>query len=97
MQQPTTNIAADVEIYTWRMCPFCIRAKRLLRRKGVAYTEYRVGKHDDSRRRMAERANGHWTVPEIFIDDVHLGGCDELRELERSGRLDALLTRSPAR
>lgn len=94
MQQPAADIVADVEIYTWRMCPFCIRAKRLLRRKGVGYIEYRVGKHDDSRRRMAERANGHWTVPEIFIDDTHIGGCQELHELERRGRLDPLLTRS---
>lgn len=94
VQRPASNVSAAVEIYTWRTCPFCIRAKMLLRKKGVAYTEHRVGKHDESRRRMAERANGHWTVPEIFIEGTHIGGCEELYDLERNGRLDPLLTRS---
>jgi len=78
----------QVEIYTWRTCPFCLRAKWLLWRRGIRYREYRIGGDTEARRRMAERANGHWTVPEVFIDDVHVGGCEELLALARDGRLD---------
>ncbi|EAR17413.1 glutaredoxin 3 [Synechococcus sp. W2B2] len=82
----------SVEIYTWRTCPFCIRAKQLLDRKGVAYTEYSVDGDEPARDAMAARGNGRRSVPQIFIADQHIGGCDELHALERAGTLDALLS-----
>ena len=82
----------SVEIYTWRTCPFCIRAKQLLDRKGVTYTEYSVDGDDPARDAMAARGNGRRSVPQIFIADQHIGGCDELHALERAGKLDALLS-----
>ncbi|MFM9111199.1 MAG: glutaredoxin 3 [Prochlorococcaceae cyanobacterium] len=80
-----------VEIYTWRACPFCIRAKALLDRKGVAYTEHAIDGDEPARERMAERAGGRRSVPQIFVNDELIGGCDDLHALERSGRLDGLL------
>ena len=82
----------SVEIYTWRTCPFCIRAKQLLDRKGVAYTEFAVDGDEPARDAMAERGDGRRSVPQIFIDDRHIGGCDDLHALERVGELDALLS-----
>ena len=82
----------SVEIYTWRTCPFCVRAKQLLDRKGVAFTEYSVDGDEPARDAMAERGNGRRSVPQIFIADQHIGGCDELHALERAGKLDALLS-----
>ncbi|MEB3357791.1 MAG: glutaredoxin 3 [Synechococcales bacterium] len=84
-------MAANVEIYTWSMCPFCIRAKALLDKKGVNYTEYGIDGDEAARDQMAERANGRRSVPQIFIDDRHIGGCDDLYALERQGKLNALL------
>jgi len=80
-----------VEIYTWRACPFCIRAKALLDRKGVAYTEYAIDGDQAARQAMSEKARGRTSVPQTFIDGQHVGGCDDLYALERSGQLDALL------
>jgi len=83
---------ARVEIYTWRACPFCIRAKQLLDRKGVTYEEYAIDGDAAARRAMVERgSDGRSSVPQIFIDDQHVGGCDDLFALERQGRLDPLL------
>jgi glutaredoxin 3 len=83
---------AKVEIYTWRACPFCVRAKQLLDRKGVGYVEHVIDGDEDAREAMAARgSDGRRSVPQIFIDDQHVGGCDALHALERSGRLDALL------
>jgi glutaredoxin 3 len=84
-------MAAAVEIYTWRFCPFCVRAKALLDRKGVAYTEYAIDGDEAARAVMAERAEGRRSLPQIFINDAAIGGCDELHALERAGRLDPLL------
>ena len=84
-------MAAKVEIYTWRFCPFCIRAKALLDRTGVAYSEFAIDGDQAARAAMSERADGRSSLPQIFIDDAGIGGCDELHALERSGRLDALL------
>ena len=84
-------MAAKVEIYTWRFCPFCIRAKALLDRKGVAYTEYVIDGDNQARAAMTERADGRSSLPQIFINDAGIGGCDELHALERAGRLDPLL------
>lgn len=82
---------AQVEIYTTPFCPFCIRAKALLDKKGVGYTEHDVSAQPDLRAKMRERADGRHTVPQIFIDGGGIGGCDELYALDRQGRLDALL------
>ncbi len=81
-----------VEIYTWRFCPFCIRAKQLLDRKGVAYEEYVIDGDEEARDAMVARgSDGRRSVPQVFIDGAHVGGCDDLYTLERQGRLDALL------
>ena len=84
-------MAAKVEIYTWSSCPFCIRAKGLLDRKGVEYTEYCIDGDEDARSKMRARANGKSSVPQIFIDDRHIGGCDDLHALDRKGELEPLL------
>ena len=84
-------MAAKVEIYTWSSCPFCIRAKRLLDRKGVEYTEYCIDGDEDARSKMRARASGRSSVPQIFIDDRHIGGCDDLHALDRKGELEPLL------
>ncbi|NJK34200.1 MAG: glutaredoxin 3 [Oscillatoriales cyanobacterium SM2_2_1] len=82
-----------VEIYTWQTCPFCIRAKALLNQKGVTYIEYKIDGDEAARMAMVARGNdGRRSVPQIFIDDQHIGGCDRLHELERQGQLDRLLT-----
>lgn len=84
-------MAANVEIYTWTYCPFCIRAKALLDRKGVAYEEHNIDGDDAARDKMAQRANGKRSVPQIFINDRHIGGCDDIHTLEAQGELDQLL------
>jgi glutaredoxin 3 len=80
-----------IEIYTTFLCGYCHRAKKLLESKGVAFTEYDVMMSGERRREMRERSGGHTSVPQIFIDGRHIGGCDELVALERSGELDPLL------
>lgn len=80
-----------VEIYTTPICPFCIRAKRLLDKKGVEYREIDVMRDPAAMREMLERAEGRRTVPQIFIDGKGVGGSDELYDLEYDQKLDALL------
>jgi len=80
-----------VEIYTSRWCPYCNAAKALLARKGVAFTEIDVTANRQRRSEMIERANGHATVPQIFVGAIHVGGSDELYALDQAGALDALL------
>ena len=82
----------QVEIYTTRFCGFCIAAKRLLAKKNVTYSEIDVGSQPQLRDEMMQRSGGGRTVPQIFIGGRHVGGCDELYELERSGKLNSLLT-----
>lgn len=82
---------ADVTIYTTMLCPYCFRAKGLLEQKGISFTEVDVGMDADKRREMMQRAHGRHTVPQIFINGAHVGGCDDLYELDRTGRLDSLL------
>lgn len=82
---------ARVEIYTKSFCPYCARAKKLLDDKSVDYSEYEITMDADKRSEMIQRADGRTTVPQIFIDDRHVGGSDDLADLERQGRLDALL------
>ncbi|MCJ8168396.1 glutaredoxin 3 [Atopomonas sediminilitoris] len=81
---------AKVVIYTSAWCPFCIRAKQLLGNKGVAFEEISVDGRADVRNAMSQKA-GRTSVPQIWIDQTHVGGCDDLYALERAGRLDALL------
>lgn len=80
-----------VEIYTSPLCGFCHAAKRLLSKKGVSFSEIDIFRDPGQRQVMMQRAAGRHTVPQIFIDGTHVGGCDELHELERSGKLDPLL------
>ena len=82
---------ARIEIYTTMMCGFCHAAKRLLKQKGVDFIEIDVMFKPDRRREMMERAKGDSRVPQIFIGDVHIGGCDELYQLDRQNRLDSML------
>ena len=80
-----------VEIYTTRTCPYCIAAKALLSRKGVPFEETDVGADPAQRQAMMARANGRRTVPQIFIDGVGVGGCDDIHALDAAGKLDAML------
>lgn len=82
---------ARVEIYSKMFCGFCYSAKRLLDNKGVSYEEYDITMGGPKRAEMIQRADGRTTVPQIFIDDVHVGGCDDLHALDRDGRLDPML------
>jgi glutaredoxin 3 len=84
-------MAAKVEIYTWRTCPFCIRAKSLLNKKGIDFSEYCIDGDEAARDEMSKSAKGRRSVPQIFINDYHVGGCDDIHDLERQGKLDELL------
>ena len=83
--------SGKIEIYTTIFCPFCIQAKQLLDSKGVMYYETDVTTRLSLRKTMTERAGGRTSVPQIFIDGQHIGGCNDLLALERSGQLDRLL------
>lgn len=80
-----------VTIYTTSTCPYCHAAKALLRSKNVDFNEISVDGDREGRMKMTERANGRTSVPQIFIGEAHVGGCDDLHDLERAGKLDALL------
>lgn len=82
---------AHVEIYTTRFCPYCHAAKALLTRKRAVFTEIDVTGDPAGRRKMTERAGGHYTVPQIFVGTVHVGGSDDLHALDHAGKLDPLL------
>ncbi|WP_100642722.1 glutaredoxin 3 [Alteromonas facilis] len=83
---------SKVEIYTKGYCPYCHRAKALLESKGVSFVEYPIDKQPELRDEMINRANGGYTVPQIFIDDKHIGGCDDMYMLESQHKLDPLLS-----
>ncbi|MEN3163408.1 glutaredoxin 3 [Tistrella mobilis] len=82
---------AEVIIYSTPICPYCARAKALLERKGVSYTDIDVYSDRSLRAEMTEKAGGRTSVPQIFIDGAHVGGCDDLYALERAGKLDPML------
>jgi glutaredoxin 3 len=82
---------ADVTIYTTQFCPYCVAAKNLLRHKGATFEEIDVSFDPSQRMTMSERAGGRRTVPQIFIGEQHIGGCDDLFALDRLGGLDPLL------
>ena len=82
---------SNVDIYTTSYCPYCVRAKALLSQKGINFNEIKVDETPALRAIMMQRSNGARTVPQIFIDDYHVGGCDELYALETSNQLDSIL------
>jgi glutaredoxin 3 len=82
-----------IEVYTKFLCPYCTRAKSLLKSKGVDFEEYDITMGGPRRREMLSRAHGRTTVPQIFIDGRHIGGSDDLAALDRDGGLDPLLAR----
>jgi glutaredoxin 3 len=86
---------ANVEIYSTMFCPYCARAKSLLQRKGVAFTNIDLDEQPDQRDVMVSRAGGRYTVPQIFIDGEHIGGSDDLVALDRADQLDAKLGAAP--
>ncbi len=81
----------DITIYTKSTCPYCRKAKALLDAKGQSYKEIDILEHPDRRPEMIERAHGRTTVPQIFINSQHIGGCDDLHALDEKGELDTLL------
>jgi len=81
----------QIEIYSSPLCGFCHAAKRLLKQKGAAFSEINVLTQPKRKTEMMDRAGGRHTVPQIFIGETHVGGCDELYALERAGKLDTLL------
>ena len=82
---------AKIEIYSTQFCPYCVRAKDLFTRKGVAFIELHIDTDENLKQQMLTRAPGQRTVPQIFINDTHIGGCDDLYALDRAGKLDPLL------
>jgi len=80
-----------VTVYSSPFCPYCFMAKRLLKKKGVPFDEIDVMANPARKQEMVARANGRHTVPQIFVGDVHVGGCDELMALDRAGKLDPML------
>lgn len=81
---------ADIVVYTTKVCPYCVRAKQLLERKGASYKEVDVSHDQEARMALVERTKQR-TVPQIFINDQHIGGYDDLYALDRAGKLDPLL------
>lgn len=81
----------DVTIYTRQLCGFCTAAKRLLDKKGVSFKEHDATFDPELRQEMMQRSNGRSTFPQIFIGSKHVGGCDDLHDLERAGKLDQML------
>lgn len=82
---------ANIDIYTKDYCPFCSHALALLKSKNVEFNQLKIDQQPELRAAMIERANGGYTVPQIFIGDQHIGGCDDLMALERKSQLDPLL------
>ena len=82
---------SKIQIYTTPICPYCIRAKSLLKKKGAKYEEIDVFMDHEARAEMEKKAHGRRTVPQIFIGEKHVGGCDDLYALEHEGKLDPLL------
>ena len=87
---------ADITMYTTAVCPYCMRAEQLLRSKGVTDINFIRVDLEPGRREEMMKASGRRTVPQIFIGDYHVGGCDDLFALDRAGKLDPLLHGEPA-
>ena len=82
---------SKIEFYTWQYCPFCIKAKTLLNKKNIQFTEYKIDGDEAARDEMSLRASGRRSLPQIFINNEGIGGCDDLFELEKENKLDDLL------
>ena len=82
---------AKIEIYSGDYCPYCVRAKSLLKQRGLDFIEYNVQQEPEKRTEMMKRSNGGRSIPQIFINNQHVGGCDELYALDKKGQLDAWL------
>ena len=82
---------AKVEIYTWNHCPYCQRTLQLFNSKEIKYIQYKIDGDETARDKMSVRANGRRTVPQVFIDDSHIGGCDDTHALDSNGELDKLV------
>jgi glutaredoxin 3 len=80
----------QIIVYSKEICPYCVRAKSLLQRKGAAFTEIKIT-DEETKNEMMKKSGGRMTVPQIFIGDFHVGGCDDLYALEAAGKLDELL------
>ncbi|MEM6811457.1 MAG: glutaredoxin 3 [Pseudomonadota bacterium] len=80
-----------IEVYFWTTCPYCVRARELLDSKGVNYTGYDITGDEAARAKMVERTGGPKSVPQIFVDDVLIGGCDDIHALDAQGKLDSVL------
>ncbi len=80
----------EITVYSKEICPYCVRAKALLTRKGAVFKEIKIT-DDKTREEMIKKSGGRMTVPQIFIDDFHVGGCDDLYALDAAGKLDSLL------
>lgn len=85
------SLPVDIVIYTTRTCPYCTLAKELLRKKNLGYKEIAVDGDPEGRAKMSGRANGRTSVPQIFFGDTHIGGCDDLYQLDEEGELDRML------
>ena len=83
---------SQVTIYTKAYCPYCVRAKSVLDNKGVSYQEIRIDEQPELRPEMISRAGGRTTVPQIFIGERHIGGCDDMLALDANGQLEPLLS-----
>ncbi|PAJ75848.1 glutaredoxin 3 [Pseudoalteromonas sp. NBT06-2] len=81
----------NVVIYTKAYCPYCVRAKALLNHKNIDFVEFDIGQQPELRNEMIDKANGSYTVPQIFVGEQHIGGCDDMMYLEAQGKLDTLL------
>jgi glutaredoxin 3 len=84
-------VMVKIEIYTGNLCGYCTAAKRLLKQKSVKFSEKNVHNDIEKKSEMMQRSHGSRSVPQIFINDIHVGGCDELFDLERLGKLDKML------
>ena len=82
---------ANVEIYTWEHCPYCQKTIQLFDKKGIKYTRYRIDGDESAREKMILKASGRKTVPQVFIDGRHIGGCDDTHALDEAGELDKLI------
>ena len=87
----SSHANVKVEIYSWTNCSYCVYAKRLLENKNIPYTEYNIDGDENAFRKMMMRAQGRRSLPQIFINDQSIGGFIELREMDKSGRLDMML------
>jgi len=83
---------AKIEIYSGDHCPYCVRAKSLLKQRDLAFTEYNVQQDQGKRAEMMQRSNGGRSIPQIFINDKHVGGCDDLYAIDKKGELESWLT-----